>query len=160
MRLKYFVKFLIIGFLQLNVLFSCVGSPVRKPGKSGRNYPPHWWQAFDKSVAYSWEILPQEAKEGEVILSKRNELGILSNFAQTPFVFRGKKYESLEGFWQMMWGSDVLSHALGIARQARETQQTQTCDMMFDYYLGDTPLNVDLKIKVTITAEVKNEAAG
>jgi hypothetical protein len=37
-----------------------------------------------------------------VILSKRNELGLLSNFAPTPFEFRGKRYASLEGFWQMM----------------------------------------------------------
>jgi hypothetical protein len=46
--------------------------------------------------------LPQEAGPGEVILSKRHELGLLSNFAATPFVFRGKHYASLEGFWQMM----------------------------------------------------------
>jgi len=50
----------------------------------------------------AWEILPQEAGRGEVILSKRNELGLLSNFAATPFVFHGKRYASLEGFWQMM----------------------------------------------------------
>jgi hypothetical protein len=50
----------------------------------------------------AWEILPQEAKPGEVILSKRNELGILSNFAATPFEYRGKRYASVEGFWQMM----------------------------------------------------------
>ena len=46
--------------------------------------------------------MPQEAKPGEVILSKRNELGLLSNFAPTPFVFHGQRYASLEGFWQMM----------------------------------------------------------
>ena len=55
-----------------------------------------------KEGAPSWEILPQEAGLGEVILSKRNELGLLSNFAATPFVFHGKRYASLEGFWQMM----------------------------------------------------------
>jgi hypothetical protein len=37
-----------------------------------------------------------------VIRSKRNELGLLSNFAPTPFVFHGKRYASLEGFWQTM----------------------------------------------------------
>ena len=37
-----------------------------------------------------------------MILSKRNELGILSNFAATPFTFRGQRYASVEGFWQMM----------------------------------------------------------
>jgi hypothetical protein len=50
----------------------------------------------------SWEILPQAARAGEVVVSKRNELGILSNFAATPFTFRGKRYASVEGFWQMM----------------------------------------------------------
>ena len=49
-----------------------------------------------------WEILPQEAGPGEVILSKRNELGLLSNFAATPFTFYGQRYASLEGLWQMM----------------------------------------------------------
>jgi hypothetical protein len=48
-----------------------------------------------------WEILPQAAKPGQV-LSKRNELEILSNFAATPFMYRGKRYASLEGLWQMM----------------------------------------------------------
>src|SRR5581483_9460332 len=52
--------------------------------------------------APDWEILPQAARPGEVILSKRNELGILSNFAATPFTYRGKRYASIEGFWQMM----------------------------------------------------------
>src|SRR3954468_11248436 len=67
-----------------------------------RGYPAHWWTPVSKEGAPSWEILPQEARHGEVILSKRNELGLLSNFASTPFVFHGKRYASLEGFWQMM----------------------------------------------------------
>jgi predicted NAD-dependent protein-ADP-ribosyltransferase YbiA (DUF1768 family) len=29
-------------------------------------------------------------------------LGLLSNFAATPFIFNGNRYASLEGFWQMM----------------------------------------------------------
>jgi predicted NAD-dependent protein-ADP-ribosyltransferase YbiA (DUF1768 family) len=66
------------------------------------NYPKEWWTPVPTNGAPSWEILPQEAKPGEVILSKRNELGLLSNFAATPFEFRGKRYASLEGFWQMM----------------------------------------------------------
>src|SRR5258705_13261761 len=65
-------------------------------------YPAHWWTPVIDPQKPSWEILPQEAGPGEVILSKRNELGLLSNFAPTPFVFRGKRYASLEGFWQMM----------------------------------------------------------
>jgi hypothetical protein len=65
-------------------------------------YPAHWWAPVPKEGAPAWEILPQEAGAGEVILSKRNELGLLSNFAATPFDFRNKRYASLEGFWQMM----------------------------------------------------------
>ena len=65
-------------------------------------YPAHWWTPVSKEGAPAWEILPQDAGPGEVILSKRNELGLLSNFAATPFVLHGKRYASLEGFWQMM----------------------------------------------------------
>lgn len=65
-------------------------------------YPSRWWTPVSDEGKPSWEILPQEAGPGEVILSKRNELGLLSNFAATPFTFRGKPYASLEGFWQMM----------------------------------------------------------
>lgn len=65
-------------------------------------YPPHWWTPVSSEGAPSWEILPQAAGPGEVILSKRHELGLLSNFAATPFTLRGKKYASVEGFWQMM----------------------------------------------------------
>ncbi len=65
-------------------------------------YPPHWWTPVPTNNVPVWEILPQEAGPGEVILSKRNELGLLSNFAPTPFTFHGKRYASLEGFWQMM----------------------------------------------------------
>ena len=63
-------------------------------------YPAHWWKAEDPSTAKSWEVLPQAAEYGEVIVSKRNELGLLSNFAPTPFEFRGKKFASMEGLWQ------------------------------------------------------------
>jgi predicted NAD-dependent protein-ADP-ribosyltransferase YbiA (DUF1768 family) len=66
------------------------------------NYPAAWWQPVPRSDAASWEILPQDAKPGEVILSKRTELGILSNFATTPIELDGKTYPSVEGFWQMM----------------------------------------------------------
>ena len=66
------------------------------------DYPAHWWTPVSTEGAPAWEILPQTAKPGEVILSKRNELGILSNFAATPFTLRGKRYASVEGFWQMM----------------------------------------------------------
>ncbi len=85
-------------FLLLSTLFilsSCAT-------KNIPSYPNHWWQTVDKSTAPKWEILPQEAVAGEVVLSKRNELGILSNFSKTPFTFEGVRYNSIEGFWQMM----------------------------------------------------------
>jgi predicted NAD-dependent protein-ADP-ribosyltransferase YbiA (DUF1768 family) len=66
------------------------------------SYPAQWWTPVPEAGKASWEILPQAAKPGEVILSKRNELGILSNFAPTPFAYRGVRYASVEGFWQMM----------------------------------------------------------
>ncbi|MGD0259572.1 MAG: NADAR family protein [Verrucomicrobiota bacterium] len=76
-------------------------SPPRT-GQNAARYPSHWWEPVSREGAPAWEILPQEAGPGEVILSKRNELGLLSNFAATPFTFRGQRYASLEGFWQMM----------------------------------------------------------
>ena len=63
-------------------------------------YPERWWDPVPRAGAPSWEILPQEAKYGEVILSKRNELGLLSNFAATSFVYKGRTIASDEGFWQ------------------------------------------------------------
>jgi hypothetical protein len=93
----------------LIILGLCDGCGSRQPiteqpntAKAPSHYPESWWTPVPTKDAKSWEILPQEAGPGEVILSKRNELGILSNFAPTPFEFHGKHYASLEGFWQMM----------------------------------------------------------
>ena len=69
---------------------------------SEARYPAVWFAPVNDPNKPDWEILPQEANPDEVILSKRNELGLLSNFAPTPFVFHKRKYASLEGFWQMM----------------------------------------------------------
>jgi predicted NAD-dependent protein-ADP-ribosyltransferase YbiA (DUF1768 family) len=66
------------------------------------NHPARWWTPVPVEGAPEWEVLPQAAGPGEVIVSKRHELGLLSNFAATPFTFRGRRYASLEGFWQMM----------------------------------------------------------
>jgi len=86
--------------LLLLILAGCHSPP--PTGQSHAPYPARWWAAVPKEGAPAWEILPQEARPGEVILSKRNELGLLSNFAAAPFTFRGRRYASLEGFWQMM----------------------------------------------------------
>jgi predicted NAD-dependent protein-ADP-ribosyltransferase YbiA (DUF1768 family) len=93
--------------LKHRILIFVVGAAFASAGAAKEiewdaKYPAHWWTPVSKKDAPRWEILPQEAGEGEVILSKRNELGQLSNFAPTPFEFRGKRYASLEGFWQMM----------------------------------------------------------
>jgi len=41
------------------------------------HHPAHWWTPIPTNVAPAWEILPQAAAPGEVILSKRNQLGLL-----------------------------------------------------------------------------------
>jgi predicted NAD-dependent protein-ADP-ribosyltransferase YbiA (DUF1768 family) len=68
------------------------------------NYPDHWWKPVLDSDVPTWEILPQAAlkEKNEVIISKRNELGIMSNFAGTPLTMLGTTYASLEGLWQSM----------------------------------------------------------
>ena len=100
-----------IAFIGLALLVT-LGCASRQPGPKAAspsellaartNYPAHWWTFVPTNGVPAWEILPQAAGPGEVILSKRNELGLLSNFAATPFTFRGQHYASLEGFWQMM----------------------------------------------------------
>lgn len=71
-------------------------------------YPAHWWEFIPESQRQaSWEILPHEAKKGELILSKRNELGVFSNLAHAPFFFEGSHYASIEALWQMMKYPDL-----------------------------------------------------
>jgi predicted NAD-dependent protein-ADP-ribosyltransferase YbiA (DUF1768 family) len=77
-------------------------APKAEPSQGRAGYPAHWWAPVSRHGAPDWEILPQEAGPGEVIVSKRHELGLLSNFAATPFLLHGVRYASLEGFWQMM----------------------------------------------------------
>ena len=97
MKLGYHLLFLtMIGALVVGA--ASFAQDVRRDPR----YPAHWFAPVVDPNKPAWEILPQEAAAGEVILSKRHELGLLSNFAPTPFVFRGQRYASLEGFWQMM----------------------------------------------------------
>lgn len=90
---------------------ACVLIAVGCTTTSTHNYPGHWWASVQTNGAPAWEIFPQDAKPGEVILSKRNELGLLSNFAPTPFNFRGKRYASIEGFWQAMKFPETVQDA-------------------------------------------------
>ena len=67
------------------------------------NFPEHWWKPISNDDLASWEIGPQTGVKGKsVVLSKRHELGILSNFANTPFKLDGKSYPGIEGFWQSL----------------------------------------------------------
>ncbi|MEZ0230624.1 MAG: NADAR family protein [Planctomycetota bacterium] len=67
-------------------------------------FPASWFAPLPASEkAASWEITPDKAGPGEVILSKRTELGCFSNFAATPFELDGKRYASIEGLWQSLY---------------------------------------------------------
>jgi predicted NAD-dependent protein-ADP-ribosyltransferase YbiA (DUF1768 family) len=66
------------------------------------NYPAEWFAEVSRDTAASCEVLPQDAATGEVILSNRTTLGQLSKYAHTPFELDGLRYESLEGFLQML----------------------------------------------------------
>jgi predicted NAD-dependent protein-ADP-ribosyltransferase YbiA (DUF1768 family) len=74
----------------------CASAPKQNVGTD------EWWKAYPAAEKADGEILPQEVTSGEVVLSRRNELGLLSNFSPTPFTYRGHRYASIEGFWQMM----------------------------------------------------------
>ena len=67
-----------------------------------QSYPDHWWAPVEEEIP-SWEITPDKAEKGkELILSKRNELGVFSNFGAAGFILDGVGYASVEGLWQMM----------------------------------------------------------
>lgn len=72
--------------------------------KQQKTYPDYWWKEVSKNDLHWWEISPDSVKKstGKVILSKRNELGLLSNFAPTPFELDGKRYPNIEALWQSM----------------------------------------------------------
>lgn len=71
------------------------------------DFPARWWNEVPRSEASGWEILPQDAAPGEVILSKRTELGIFSNFGATPFILDGIAFASVEGLWQSLKYPDL-----------------------------------------------------
>ena len=105
------MKNLFISILLLSIGPALWANPV--------NFPSSWWKTVERSQAKWWEVLPQDAKKGEVVLSKRNELGILSNFAETPFEFEGKKYRSVEGLWQSMKYPETMDSKNKIWKHSR-----------------------------------------
>jgi predicted NAD-dependent protein-ADP-ribosyltransferase YbiA (DUF1768 family) len=72
--------------------------------KGADGYPDHWWKEVPKEQLAGWEISPHMANRAgkEVILSKRNELGKLSNFHPAEFTLDGLKFASIEGLWQAL----------------------------------------------------------
>lgn len=82
-----------------NLIFALVLFPLIS---LAQDYPAEWFKEVPRNEAQSWEILPQDAKPGEVILSKRTELGIFSNFGATPFELDGRHFGSVEGLWQSL----------------------------------------------------------
>jgi predicted NAD-dependent protein-ADP-ribosyltransferase YbiA (DUF1768 family) len=95
------MKSILSLIILITSLFGCT-SVAQKVYNDG--YPDIWWQEVPKDQLASWEIGPQEAdrSKGEVILSKRNELGKLSNFTPAPFTLDDVTYASIEGLWQGM----------------------------------------------------------
>lgn len=79
--------------------FDAVLSRLEQYGReTSVKYPAAWFAPINDPNKPDWEILPQERQAGEVVLSKRNDLGNLSNFAATPSELYGKRYASVEGF--------------------------------------------------------------
>lgn len=84
------------------ILFSIILSSILASSTWANTYPDSWWKPVDEQTAPGWEILPQAVNPGEVVLSKRTELGVFSNLAHTPFELDGIKYASIEALWQGM----------------------------------------------------------
>lgn len=94
--MKNLFKYVTLGLS----LIGCTSTSV----KFNDGFPDSWWVEIPKDQLAWWEIPPQAADraKGEVILSKRTELGQFSNFPKFPFTLDRVKYESLEGFWQSL----------------------------------------------------------
>ena len=93
--------FLISTLIILSSLTSCASL---LQNSSTDSYPDVWWQPVPPDQLAGWEVPPNAANRaaGEVILSKRNELGQLSNFAAASFTLDGDNYASIEGLWQAL----------------------------------------------------------
>lgn len=87
------------------ILFAgCVHAELQDTSLGNDGYPNLWWQEVPADQLPAWEIPPQAADraKGEVILSKRNELGQFSNLSATPFTLDGQAFGSVEGLRQGM----------------------------------------------------------
>jgi len=93
----------IFRLLSVLLLCGCIHATAQD-SKVNDNYPDQWWVFIPPSELKGWEIAPQAAdrSKGEVILSKRTELGIFSNLSEAHFEMDGIHYASVEGLWQGM----------------------------------------------------------
>jgi len=94
------IAFIFLAIFSLTTLVRA--QDLNQVGADG--FPDRWWQPVPADQMPGWEIPPQAAdrSKGEVILSKRNELGQFSNLGATPFVLDGDAYASVEALWQGM----------------------------------------------------------
>jgi|SRR5579883_1493382 len=126
-KLRGFGFWLLASGFWLPFLGGCASSdpPVqREPEKVV--YPAAWFAPLTSGThVYSWEITPDAAGPGEVILSKRTELGVFSNLGATPFELDGRRYGSVEGLWQSMYfpeGEDDPRSKLGLGHTRAEVE--------------------------------------
>ncbi len=86
------------------LIFGCAHASTEVTVLGADGFPDIWWQAVPQAQLPGWEIPPQSADrtKGEVILSKRNELGRFSNLGNAGFTLDGDTYGSVEGLWQGM----------------------------------------------------------
>jgi len=100
---KFFKK-IVFSVLSLSLYAGCVHAQNQSSNIGSDGYPNAWWVVIPQDQIKGWEIPPQAAdrSRGEVILSKRTELGIFSNLSEAHFVLDGQSYASIEGLWQGM----------------------------------------------------------
>lgn len=94
------------SFLFVVLFAGCIHAQVGgdSSGVGSDGFPNVWWKEVPADQLPGWEIAPQAAdrSKGEVVLSKRNELGQFSNLGTAAFVLDGQAYGSVEGLWQGM----------------------------------------------------------
>lgn len=86
------------------LFLGCIHASANDVSIGADGYPNIWWQEVPVAQLPGWEIPPQSAdrSKGEVVLSKRNELGQFSNLGSAGFTLDGDSYGSVEGLWQGM----------------------------------------------------------
>lgn len=88
----------------LFICFLTLGCVSGQKAVSSDTFPDAWWAPVPPDQVAGWEVPPQAAdrSKGEVVLSKRNELGQFSNLQKGEFYLDNQLYGSVEGLWQGM----------------------------------------------------------